>query len=243
MDECLVALPSCYASRPDGVLDVLEEEGTTWLWALRESLVDWPRPIEWIRAPAVSDGTQPGDLWGVDKAGELLLVEAKRGPLANPFRRFEGFAHNTATNMKSEDLLAQWQTDLAEEMNADDCLRERPPGGRKTGLIPSSSRRFAVKRWPDLSRGACRHLRSTDYERSVRESLEARRAAGNTAPHLIGLIVQTTSREPGLTAKGNGDARWLRGKVGGRLHLYGVRAERMRETVRLRLSPIALPDM
>ena len=58
-----------------------EEEGTVWLWALPE-LLGWPRPIYWLFSPvngARVDGKRTtGDLWGIDDAGTLVILEAKR---------------------------------------------------------------------------------------------------------------------------------------------------------------------
>jgi hypothetical protein len=53
-----------------------EEEGTLMLWAWPE-LLGWKKDIEWLFSPVIGQ-TWPGDLWGVDESGALILVETKR---------------------------------------------------------------------------------------------------------------------------------------------------------------------
>jgi hypothetical protein len=66
-----------------------EEEAIVWLWA-KPSLLPWPRPVEWLFSPITGNKEWPGDLWGVDEDGELLIIENKilkrSGHHYDPFR-------------------------------------------------------------------------------------------------------------------------------------------------------------
>ena len=92
-----IALPA-HINSPDIVTS--EETGTLWLWAYPK-LLGWPAPITWLFSPVTGRYPWPGDLWGVDSQGELLIVESKaargRGG-QDPFRDFIGYEARKPTN-------------------------------------------------------------------------------------------------------------------------------------------------
>ena len=66
----------------------MEESGTFWLWAWPE-ILGWPVEITWLFSPVTGNYPWPGDLWGVDASGELLIVETKSSVYpADPFEDF-----------------------------------------------------------------------------------------------------------------------------------------------------------
>jgi hypothetical protein len=88
--------PDPWPIRAKGKNDRLksEEIGTFWLWAWPD-LLGWPFQITWLFSPVTGKSKWPGDLWGLDDRGNLLIVETKlarndRGP-QDPFKDFIGF--------------------------------------------------------------------------------------------------------------------------------------------------------
>jgi len=87
-----------YASVPDyyrnkwkrEVLKVREHAGTFWLWA-DPGLLSWRFEIRWLFSPVNTGARRPGDLWGVDSKGNLLIVENKLQGRGDPFQDFIGF--------------------------------------------------------------------------------------------------------------------------------------------------------
>src|SRR5947209_2049040 len=73
---------------PDMGLVGWEEPGTFWLWAWPE-LLDWATEITWLFSPVTGKYPWPGDLWGVDASGQLILVETKK--TGGPRDHFEDF--------------------------------------------------------------------------------------------------------------------------------------------------------
>jgi len=71
--EISITEPDIYSTEP---ASLFEEEGSLWLWALPKLLL-WDRPVRWLFS-FVSSEKREGDLWGLDEAGNLLIVEAKR---------------------------------------------------------------------------------------------------------------------------------------------------------------------
>src|SRR5438046_1174944 len=71
-----------------------EEEAAVWLWYLaaawpsQPALPGWPCSIEWIFSPVTGNKQWPGDVWGVDERGELVIVEGKMGDRRDPFEDF-----------------------------------------------------------------------------------------------------------------------------------------------------------
>ena len=92
------------AIRERGKLGDLEEHGHIWMWMWPE-LVDWPRPVMWLfsfnTGPTKADRQScrtwlgPGDSWGIDADGDLLIVEVKKAkspmsaePATDPYADF-----------------------------------------------------------------------------------------------------------------------------------------------------------
>jgi hypothetical protein len=76
-----------HRSRQPGLVHA-EEAGTFWVWAWPE-ILGWPVEITWLFSPVTGNDRWPGDLWGIDVSGELIILETKRfRPGGDPFEDF-----------------------------------------------------------------------------------------------------------------------------------------------------------
>jgi len=57
-------------------LYAFEEYAALWLWAYPQ-LLEWSQQIKWLFSPVTGKDKYPGDLWGMDDMGNLILVETK----------------------------------------------------------------------------------------------------------------------------------------------------------------------
>ena len=102
--EISITEPDIYSTEP---ASLFEEEGSLWLWALPKLLL-WDRPVRWLFS-FVSSEKREGDLWGLDEAGNLLIVEAKRIPgERNPFRKLLHFESNPKRKSNSGQTARRW---------------------------------------------------------------------------------------------------------------------------------------
>jgi hypothetical protein len=82
-------------SRDEGALGVTEDDAAVWSWAWPESLL-WlnDKPIRWMFPFVTGKGWAgwqgPGDIWGIDDQGELIIAELKKcnGETVDPFIDF-----------------------------------------------------------------------------------------------------------------------------------------------------------
>src|SRR5262249_8354045 len=92
-----------------------EEPGTFWLWAWPKLLWASPR-ITWLFSPVTGKYPWPGDLWGVNASGQLVLVETKRtGGAQDPFEDFVPFQKKFNCGKwehSVDDIIARWRKDL-----------------------------------------------------------------------------------------------------------------------------------
>jgi hypothetical protein len=191
--ERIVDLPDEYR-KGTGLLEVRhEEEAIVWLWAF-PSRFPWPTRPTWLYTPVVGKERWPGDLWGVDREGNLLIVECKQCRRNDdPFLDFTGF--NCPTSLQSEYWRAKFRGHLQAELSMPDGWSERPPG-RTDGILPRSNRRAHIRRWPILARRIDTAIRSQDYGRDAFICLEERHHKGNPKPYYIALMLVTDKDRP-----------------------------------------------
>jgi hypothetical protein len=215
-----------------------EEEGAFWLWAFPQ-LLAWDRPIRWLFSLTGGERSK-GDLWGVDNAGNLLIVEGKRIPgERNPFRQlllFERKRRETpqfAKLFEPTSIREFWRDRMEGEsvfIGEQFSLIEKGirPKREFRGVVPYSSRRFATLRWPTLYRKHIFPLFSPDslYKRETESFLEQYERLGGPV-HYIGLLVLQARRTPKLSSQGLADFAELKLLAGGAgfVHLRALSVE------------------
>lgn len=226
MPEVVVEIPSIYRVQRD-ILEVRhEEEALCWLWAF-PYLLGWPAPVTWLYTPVVGNRRWPGDLWGVDDEGNLLIVECKQCKQSDdPFKDFVAFHRHEARSpsdpshhRKSSSLLASsWLSKFPKHLKAElqfaDGASERP-AGKTDGILPRSNKRKHIRLWRHLSLAIDKQIRGSDYKSRALKYLEIRAAKRDPAPYYIGLMVVSSQRAKTLlTSKAIGSARELIRMVG-----------------------------
>ncbi len=133
-----------------------EEAGTLWLWVW-PSLLGWPHEITWLFSPVTGKRPWPGDLWGLDATGNLLIVEAKSARGGSATDPFEDFVDYTAPPVEQlmRDLRSRCQTYLEYERSfindhATALREEHLALSRYPGVVPYSRQRREVRRWRHL---------------------------------------------------------------------------------------------
>jgi hypothetical protein len=88
-------LPRYYGTqrRPGLVRIKAEEEAIIWLWA-KPSIFPWQRPRAWLFPPVTGKTRWPGDLWGIDSCGDLVIRH--KSPECVTARRLHENYGNTA---------------------------------------------------------------------------------------------------------------------------------------------------
>ncbi len=116
--EISVVEPDIVSTQPDLLW---EEEGAVWLWAF-PSLLLWERRIRWLFSLTGGERWKE-DLWGIDDAGNLLILEGKRIPgERNPFRQLLRFENGRRENpqvaklLEAGSLRRRWLTRLQQEV-------------------------------------------------------------------------------------------------------------------------------
>lgn len=193
-------LPSYYrdATRLEG-----EEDAAVWLWAA-PSMLPWPTKLEWLFSPVVGKKRWPGDLWGVDADGELILVENKKLPIRDwrihdPFIDFRSFQTNlrrsTAEFIQCGSLRPRWDRLYRCEVkfgSADGKSIWWEDRSKKSSVLPNSHKRGALKRWQELAKEFIgpRILPETgSYSRTIGNFLNRRQQRSNPPPHYCGLLL------------------------------------------------------
>jgi len=209
--RCVPPIP-----RPDrmgGHLLPGEESASLLLWAWPR-LIGWPRRINWIFSPVVGNIRYPGDLWGIDSRGELLIVETKLDRAGRPQNPLEDFvpycASCTASKLCCADSLERRWRELMrrEDMFLESYGTRLLTGkarltGTFPGVLPYSRHRDAVWRWRTLFRERIVPLfRAGTYRRAVERSLRARRKHGDPSPLFVGVIATVLPKSPGLSKRG-----------------------------------------
>jgi hypothetical protein len=218
-----------------------EEAGSLWLWAWPE-LLGWPATITWLFSPVVGNKSWPGDVWGVDDRGELLIVETKLWMVGTKQDPFRDFVENGALAVRpdspciqAEALRCRWWKDLqAERQFIKEHRRDLQVGtqlrGRYQGVVPYSSHRSQVWRWRGLYlTHVAPTLNGRRYAARVRRNLLSRRRNENPPPHFIGLFTMHESGTPALSRAGFRNYTTLCARVGrDRVHMVSVEARPVR---------------
>lgn len=230
------AMPIARLNRLGGHLLPSEESASLLLWAWPR-LIGWPRSINWIFSPVVGNKTYPGDLWGVDSRGELLIVETKLDRAQrpqNPLADFVAYSSWAAAPKlwHVDSLYRRWRS-LVEDEEAFVCscadrLRpEAPLSGTFRGVLPYSRHRDALWRWQGLFREriAPRFVNGA-YRCAVERSFRSRRNHGNPPPIFVGLMATVALNDPRLSKSGTAALRTLVHRVGrSRVLLRAMRVE------------------
>ena len=230
----------------DGYYVTAEEAGTLAIWAYPR-LLAWDPPISWL-FPCVSSDA-PGDLWGVDVNGELLVVETKRcvNPrnkrLCDPFQDFADEGFLTSSWFDSERLRERWNDLLLAERDWLAKGAQCTPTTRAPGVVPYSSHRASVARWRGMFDTAIRPVVESDaYEDAVKAGLARRCERRNPQPHFIGLLTICTPAMCGLSRDGVTHYQQLVSMVGHpHVHLRGVSVLRGNGHAVFQQTPVGLP--
>jgi hypothetical protein len=167
-----------------------EEEAVIWMWAFPQ-LACWPRPIEWLYTPVVGKARWPGDLWGIDDSGELLIVECKQCRRADdPYIDFLEYHRPIRDEVCGIHWVAKFKRHLKAELRFRDGIQERPPG-RTGGILPRSNRRTHFARWPHLAAMIDERIRGDGYLERVIQHLNLRIAQRDPLPHYMALLVRS----------------------------------------------------
>src|SRR5687767_1621216 len=203
-----------------------EEELTFWLWVW-PGLLGWPRTVNWLFSPVTGRNRHPGDLWGLDSLGVLLVVETKihRGRGLDPFEDFVGLTARARrfnpNPLGPEGLEARWKKLLKKETDFIGEYENRPDRGERRaeaypGLIPYSSRRRALARWSGLYwEKVAPRLASATYSAAVTRSIGNRRKLKDPKTHFLGLISCTDASSSSLLSfRGERSLALLTAEVG-----------------------------
>ncbi|MBW2066806.1 MAG: hypothetical protein JRJ03_18000 [Deltaproteobacteria bacterium] len=197
-----------YASVPDdyrnkwngGVFNVWEHAGTLWLWA-HPGLLGWKFEIRWLFSPINTGPRSPGDLWGVDSLGNLLIVENKRAGGGDPFQDFIGFLEDyREPGIAADELLDKWEGLLTKEIESAPLWRE-DPAGTYPGVLPYSRHRAELRRWPDLTDKVEGIVLGRTYKRDVQRKLKEREMRGSPPPIYVGFFTCSSPRLVKATPK------------------------------------------
>lgn len=232
-----------------------ETRALLWLWAWPELLL-WPRPVSWLFPQVNEPPSVPGDLWGIDSAGELIIVEAKtRGLPSDPFGDFsEAMDRNEPAwqdAMRTSVLRDRWTLLLEREkqfinQHSDDVRHGRTLTRSCPGVVHYSRRRASCLCWPlvYLERVVPR-VQSEAYRTEVEHLLRLRQDNGDPPPHFVGLIAEVDHREAALSAAGSQSlSRLISATSPGRVHLIAVRGTPTDVDVVIRarrLTPLSTP--
>jgi hypothetical protein len=149
-----------------------EECATLWLWAWPE-LLGWQRRIGWIFSPVVGKRPYPGDLWGIDEDGSIILVETKMGHRQDPFEDFVGYETEPGYGKlcQVEALSKRWSDLLKNERRFIEYLLPQLStdisGTAEKGVVPYSYKRFAVRRGANCTRPQLRRVCSPNNTNSL----------------------------------------------------------------------------
>jgi hypothetical protein len=209
----------------------MEETGTLWLWAWPE-LLGHAEPITWLFSPVTGNRDWPGDLWGIDEQGTLILVEAKRAKNGAAHDPFADFVYDKGVIPIPDvpAILKHWEPLWrAEQFFIEQCGEPLEQGARETapklwrGVIPYSLKRVVVWRWRELYRKEIMpRLRKPDEEK-VKRLLNFRKQSKNDRVHYFGLFTVVNSGKPALSPLGKAHLEQLKRSTGEtQVHLRAV---------------------
>jgi len=212
--EVILDLPEKYQDQHELLDLVHEEDALCWFWAYPD-LIPWERPVIWLYTPVVGNKKWPGDLWGIDCQGELLIVECKQCKRSDdPFVDFSNYHRD---EIKEELTASHWMKKFNKHLKAEriftNCMQERPRG-KTDGILPRSNRRAHIRRWPQLGRKIDDYVRSSSYRENAQDYLTTRLNRQNPIPYYLALMVVSNEKSPILTDAAKESGRALITKVG-----------------------------
>lgn len=204
----IIDLPQEYVDSNLFVNTWHEEDALCWLWAF-PSIFPWPNPVLWLYTPVVGNTRWPGDLWGIDSKGDLLIIEAKQCKRRDdPFIDFVNFHNPSREEFSATHWQLKWKKHFTAEVSFPNGWSERPPG-KTDGILPRSNKRSHLRRWPSLSRHIDDQIRTQEYACDMQRYLQIRDDLNNPAPHYIALMIETDQNYPILTDAAKKSARTL----------------------------------
>ncbi len=211
--DVTVDLPNEYLDARSLIDTKHEEEALCWLWAF-PAIFPWRKPIAWLYTPVVGNNRWPGDLWGIDTEGDLLVIEAKHCRRNDdPFADFIAFHKPFREELSSAHWQQKWANHLSAELSFSDGSSERPIG-KTGGMLPRSNKRSHLRGWQALSARIDQQIRSRKYAESVTRNLNARAKSNDPTPFYIALMMQTNANHPLLSETAQASARLLQECVG-----------------------------
>ena len=176
-----------------------------WVWP---QFLGWSKPFVWLFSP-VNGNLPPGDLYGVDSAGDLIIAEGKTWASGQPQDAFKNFIRNGEPypsfidrGGSVKELLTDWDRLLAQERQFIAEFRDVLASGQVLpkatypGVVPYSTSRKSVQNWRELYLTTLAPMLSEQvYEQSVRDYLRIRTERGSPVPHFVGLYASRLDRE------------------------------------------------
>jgi hypothetical protein len=218
-----------------------EEPGTLWLWAWPE-LLGWPTGISWLFSPPTDNRRWPGDLWGVDDAGELVIVETKRTlEPADPFQDFVRIEQRRSLGSwippTLDGIRAYWEPRLLEErqfleQHYGPLLTGSSERRKWRGIVPYSVQRLAVWRWRTVYlQHIAPMIAIPAYEDLVLSRLEKWAKRTQWSPHYLALFTVVDAALPRFSRKGQTNFEELVSKSSAdHVHIYSLDCNLVSET-------------
>jgi len=191
--------------------------------------------LVWLFSP-VNDRTRwTGDLWGLDRLGQLLIVENKLSSLSkkkcDPLADFVSgdvvFDGMGGTLFTADKLEEHWTYLYKKEMYHIEKEHRRWFNRCMPGVLPYSSKRSTLFRWLKLYDELTDRIAKEEYRAMVKECLAARRALrtdDEKRPHYFGVITVSHDGEPALTPKDKTNYKTLVKWMPDHVHLVSLRA-------------------
>jgi hypothetical protein len=197
-------------------------------------VLGWDREIKWLFSPVVGKERFPGDIWGIDSNGNLILVETKLAkahrPGQNPFVDFIHFETRRAKRLSTELILGRWEDLFKDEIkfierHRKDVEEAQRKEGTFPGVVPYSRHRRAVWEWRHVYLGvlAPQFHDGERYADKVRRYLAKR--SNNSPIHYFGIVAVVFGSTPRLSPTGQAEYDALCRMAGtARTHFRGLQA-------------------
>ena len=194
----IVKIPSEYDDLNLFVNTKHEEDALCWLWAF-PSIFPWPRQVAWLYTPVVGNTRWPGDLWGIDSEGDLLIIEAKECKRRDdPFVDFVRFHNPFREELYASHWQLKWEKHFLAEISFPNGWSERPLG-KTDGILPRSNKRKHLRRWPSLCQKIDDQIRNRQYDQKVKRYLQIRDQRHYPEPYYLALMIETHQNHQILT--------------------------------------------
>jgi hypothetical protein len=211
-------------AKPSESLVLYEEAASLWAWAWPK-IIGWHFGLEWLFSPVVGQ-EWPGDLWGIDATGSIVLAETKlaRDP-QDPMRDFLGYCCPSKAGIRAplpnvDHLRHRWLRYKEMELRfAEESLALVRAGhdvdATHPGLVPYSRKRLLVRRWITLYEEVILpRVKDRLYTRTVESWLNLRSASRNERVDFVGIFACEDKEVPRLSARGREAAKMLGDEVG-----------------------------